>query len=119
MKTFLAKLVYRIVCGEGGHTPQFDEQLRMITAEDDLHALHKARLLGEREEDSFFNNKEKPVLWKFLDVTEIHLINELADGVEVYSQIKEEESAEMYMQVVKKRAGMLYEACLEKNIFMN
>ena len=47
MKWFLAKLVFRIHCGNGNHTPQFDEQLRLIYAEDELHAFHKARLLGE------------------------------------------------------------------------
>ncbi len=26
MKWYLAKLVFRIICGEGNHTPQFDEQ---------------------------------------------------------------------------------------------
>ena len=36
MKWYLAKLVYRIICGEGNHKPQFDEQLRLIYAEDDL-----------------------------------------------------------------------------------
>ena len=30
MKWYLAKIVYRIICGEGNHTPQFDEQLRLI-----------------------------------------------------------------------------------------
>ena len=47
MKWFLAKLVFLIHCGNGNHTPQFDEQLRLIYAEDELHAFHKARLLGE------------------------------------------------------------------------
>ena len=35
MNWFLAKIVYRIVCGKGEHTPQFDEQLRLIGAEDE------------------------------------------------------------------------------------
>ncbi len=119
MRTYLAKIVYRIICGDGDHTPQFDEQLRLIHAEDDLHAFQKARLLGEREEDNFLNNKQKPVLWKFIDVSEVHLLNDLADGVEVYSQIKEEDDAEHYIRGIQKRAVILYESCLEKNIFMN
>ncbi|RYY10197.1 MAG: DUF4288 domain-containing protein, partial [Chitinophagaceae bacterium] len=27
MNWYLAKLIFRIVCGQGNHTPQFDEQL--------------------------------------------------------------------------------------------
>jgi len=27
MNWYLAKLVFRIICGDGDHTPQFDEQL--------------------------------------------------------------------------------------------
>ena len=33
MNWYLAKFVYRIVCGNGNHIPQFDEQLRLITAD--------------------------------------------------------------------------------------
>src|ERR1051326_2143892 len=53
MNWYLAKIVYRIVCGDGNHTPQFDEQLRLIQASDELHAFQKARRLGEREQDHF------------------------------------------------------------------
>ena len=44
MKWYLAKLIYRIICGDGTHTPQFDEQLRLIHAEDDLYALRTTHL---------------------------------------------------------------------------
>ncbi len=119
MKWYLAKLVYRIICGEGDHTPQFDEQLRLIEAEDDLHAFQKARLLGEREEDSFLNNAKKPVLWKFIDISELHLLNSLSDGVELYSSVRDQDDADHYTHGIYRRAGSLYERCLEKNIFMN
>lgn len=119
MKWYLAKIVYRIICGDGNHMPQFDEQLRLIYAEDDLHAFQKARLRGEHEEDAFFNSNQKPVNWKFIDVSEIHLLDELADGVELYSKILEEENAEHYTRIIQKRAGLLYEHCLDKNILTN
>ena len=61
MNWYLTKIIYRIICGDGNHTAQFDEQLRLISAEDDLHAFIKARQLGHREEDSFLNNNRKPV----------------------------------------------------------
>lgn len=119
MKTYLTKIIYRIICGDGNHTPQFDEQLRLVMAEDEFHAFQKARLLGEREEDSFLNQKEKPVIWKFIDVAEIHLLDHLADGLELYSRIREEEQPDAYISGIKKRADLLYESCLKRNIFMN
>jgi len=119
MKWYLAKIVYRIICGEGNHTPQFDEQLRLICGEDELHAFQKARLRGEQEEDAFYNNDQKPVTWKFIDVAELHELEDLADGLELYSKISEEESADNYTRLIKKKSENLYQHCLQINILNN
>ena len=119
MKWYLAKLVYRIICGEGDHTPQFDEQLRLIAADDDMHAFQKARLLGHREQDNFLNAVEKPVHWKFVDVAEMHELSDLSDGVEIYSRISEEEDAELYMRLVKLRATHLLENTMYQTMHLN
>ena len=110
MNWYIAKLVYQIVCGEGKHKPQFDEQLRLIHASNQLHAFHKARTLGRHEEDCFFNKINKPVHWKFIDVAEIVTIDMVADGVEVYSKICEEDDAEGYIRTIRLRADMLHES---------
>ncbi len=47
MKWYLAKLVFRIICGEGEHTAQFDEQLRLIKANNKEEAFHKAKRVGK------------------------------------------------------------------------
>ena len=104
MKWYLAKLVYRIICGDGKHTPQFDEQLRLVYAEDDLNAFQKARITGHHEEDNFLNNTQKPVLWKFIDVSELHPLNELIDGAELYSRINEVDDADAYINFVQRKA---------------
>ena len=119
MKWYLAKIVYRIICGDGNHTPQFDEQLRLIQAEDDMHAFQKARLIGDEEEDDFLNNSEKPVRWKFIDVSELHPLNDLIDGAEIYSRICEEENAGEYINLVSSRSKHLHENCLQKTFEMN
>ncbi|MEK7225456.1 MAG: DUF4288 domain-containing protein, partial [Bacteroidota bacterium] len=51
MNWYLAKIVFRIVCGDGNHLAQFDEQLRLIRADKREEALLKAQLLGSREEE--------------------------------------------------------------------
>ncbi len=107
MKWYLAKLIFRIICGDGSHTAQFDEQLRLIHAEDDLHAFNKARLIGEREACSEYFIRE--VQWKFIDVSELHLLHQLADGAEIYARISEEADAALYIRTIKKRGADLFQ----------
>ncbi len=119
MNWYLAKIVYRIICGDGNHTAQFDEQLRLIKAHDELHAFQKARLIGEREEDSFLNAADKPVHWKFIDVAELNQLDDLIDGAEMYSRIYEEEDADIYMQVTRLRAAHLLENSACRSVPLN
>lgn len=119
MKWYLAKLVYQIICGDGDHTPQFDEQLRVIMADDELHAFQKARSIGEREQDDFLNSYSKPVRWKFIDVPELHPMNNLVDGAEMYSRIREEDNAAIYIRVTQMKATHLLENSLHQCIRLN
>jgi hypothetical protein len=119
MNCYLAKIVFRIICGEGKHIPQFDEQFRLIYAEDDFHAFQKARQIGEKEEDNFLNEVKKMVRWKFVDVCELRELNELTDGVELHSEIHEYESAEAEIYIIKERSKHLHDVCLQKSFLMN
>lgn len=104
MKWYLAKLVFSIVCANGDHKPQFDEQLRLIQAEDDLHAFHKARLIGDAEHASWLHDIVK---WKFIDVSEMYALNDLSDGAELYSRVMEEDNPAEYIGNVQKKATQL------------
>jgi len=119
MNWYLAKLVFRIVCGQGNHTPQFDEQLRLISADDELHAFHKARLLGEG--DCIFNEPESTNTsqWKFIDVAELHLLTDFSDGAEVWSAIREEPDADLYIRSIKKTATQLLQRGLHQFTGLN
>lgn len=119
MKWYLAKLVYQIVCGNGEHIPQFDEQLRVVMAEDELHAFQKARIIGEKEQDNFLNSYSKPVRWKFIDVPELYPMGSLVDGAEMYSRIREEESADIYIRVTQMKAAQLLESSAHQCIRLN
>ena len=119
MNWYLAKIVYQIICDKGLHNPQFDEQLRLIYAEDNLHAFQKARLIGEKEQDSFLNKVDKPVYWKFIDVSEIHTLNQFTDGAEMYSRINEEEDADIFIHVTRLKASHLLEECTHQSIRLN
>lgn len=103
----MAKIVYRIICGEGNHTPQFDEQLRLIVALNEEEALKKAYTIGRQEEECFYNVSEKLVQWKFINVSELLKIGDLNDGAEIYSKIEEKENGELYTEMIHKRAAGL------------
>src|ERR1700712_590630 len=116
MKWYLAKLVFRIICANGDHKPQFDEQLRLVHAEDDLHAFHKARLIGETENADGIT---KLVKWKFIDVSELHLLSEFTDGAEIYSKVMEEDEPERYIGHIQKRATQLLQHGLHQFTGLN
>jgi hypothetical protein len=108
MKWYLAKFVFRIVCGEGQHTAQFDEQLRLIAAASKEEAFNKAQLMGRQEEETFFNRKEQLVQWQFINISELYLLSDLIDGAELYSRIEERENAEAYVYTVNQKAENIF-----------
>jgi hypothetical protein len=108
MNWYLAKFVFRIVCGEGNHTAQFDEQLRLIAAGDKEEAFRKAQQMGKTEEDTFVNRKEQLVQWQFINVSELYLLSELIDGAELYSRIEEKDNADAYVYTVNQKAENIF-----------
>ena len=108
MNWYLSKLVFRIICGDGDHAAQFDEQLRLVSASDIKEAFAKAQLMGMREEETFFNHEQQLVQWKFINVCEVFQLDELIDGAEIYSRIEEKENAAAYIDFIYKKAEQLY-----------
>ena len=53
MSWYLTKNVYRIICGQGNHTAQFDEQLRLIEADSSQEAFEKATELDRNNVGAF------------------------------------------------------------------
>ena len=89
MNWYIAKVVFNIVSGAGDHTPQFDEQYRLVNAESMQEAFYKATKIGQGEEEILLNDKEEIVKWEFVDVAELYAIDELRDGMELFSCIQE------------------------------
>jgi len=107
MNWYISKIVFKITAENTHHTPQFDEQLRLIAAESDGEAFLKARMIGISEEDSFLNDKRNTVKWEFINVSEIIPLKNLEDGMEIYSQIHEIEEARSYIHCVHQKAQFL------------
>lgn len=104
MSWYLAKIVFRIHCGEGNHIPQYDEQLRLIAADNQADAFFKAQSLGKAGEETFFNNKQQLVQWRFVNVCELYRLQPMIHGAELYSRITEEENEAAYEYIVNKKA---------------
>jgi hypothetical protein len=107
MNWYMAKLVYRIICGRGTHTPQFEEQLRLIVAASKDEAYRKAKAIALREEVQFPNEKQELVRWKFINISDLYQLSEVVDGTEIYSRIEEKNEDERFEDLVHARARFL------------
>jgi hypothetical protein len=108
MKWYLAKLVFRIVCGEGQHTAQFDEQLRLIAGASKEEAFTRAHTMGQKEEETFYNSRQQLVQWQFINVSELYQLSDLIDGAELYSRIEEKDNADAYIYTVNQKAENIF-----------
>jgi hypothetical protein len=109
MNWYVTKIVYQIICGDGQHAAQFDEQLRLVQAHHEEEAFEKAVQIGETEADVFFNQKQELVQWKFINVAELYRLSEFIDGAEIHSRIREVDDAENFISFVNQKAGSIQE----------
>lgn len=106
MNWYLAKIVFQIICGEGKHMPQFDEQLRLVQANDEPTAFAKAVSIGTSEQDTFYNQKNQLVQWRFINVSELKPMS-LVDEAELNSRITEVDIADDYISLVNRKAEQI------------
>jgi hypothetical protein len=107
MNWYIAKLIYRIECGNGAHEAQFDEQFRLLEAVDEKGAFAKANEIAILGEDEFLNEKKESIRWKFQAITELNPIEKPAHGVEIYSRIKESGADTGYSDRIRMKEEML------------
>lgn len=109
MKWFAIDCIYQIICGEGKHSPQINEQVRLVQAKNAVEALQKVKQQAGNYNASFKNCEGGEVKWSFIDVGAITEIDKPADGVEVSSKILEPKSIEAYLENLKHRNKILTE----------
>ncbi|PWV45597.1 DUF4288 domain-containing protein [Chitinophaga sp. S165] len=107
MQWFVAKIVYQIITGKGEHNPQFDEQLRLISANNRDEAWKRASEIGIQEQYAFKNQRQELVEWRFINVPEVNLLSSLGDGMELYSRIEEPGDAKAYISWLQVKAAHL------------
>jgi hypothetical protein len=109
MSWYVSKIVFQIICGEGYHKPQFDEQVRLIQAADAEEAFQKASSIGVQEEEAFYNDKQQLVQWKFIDVCDLTALGDIIEGAELCSMVKEINDASLYINFVHDKAKTIKE----------
>lgn len=103
VRLFLAKLVFNIVTLRGNNRMQFEEQLRLVEAEDLEEAFLKARALGIGQEEIIERDGSPATKWEFIDVADLILVPALSNGSEIYSQIHEMKESREYIHSVHQR----------------
>lgn len=107
MNWYVAKLIFRISCGNGNHLPQFDEQLRLISAKNEQEALSKAKKIIVEEQKALENMNCMTFRWNFINMTELYPIDELKDGSEIYCNILEVNDADQYIEMSNQKAILI------------
>jgi hypothetical protein len=112
MKYYIAKMVFKIQCGNGNYIPQCAEPIRLFYPNSANIALNKEVNTGNEEAQTFINNNHHLVQWIFLGFTDLLEIEKLTDGIELSSCIKEIDEAENYQYFTQKKAAQLQEKLL-------
>jgi hypothetical protein len=101
-RKFLVKLSFHVISADGRFS-QFDEQLRMVAAENSEIAILKGRGIGRTEQGTISDANNVNLHWKFIDVTEIYELDELGDGEQLYSTTLETDAAS-YIPYLRSKA---------------
>src|ERR1700678_2451825 len=89
MSTFTAQIIYRIEC-EGLPTDQYEEQWRLVYADNEAHALIIALEMGKSEEATFIDRHGRTMCWRMLAVKDLQPV-ELENGGLLFSMVREAE----------------------------
>jgi hypothetical protein len=89
MRSFTAQIIYRIEC-EGQPTDQYEEQWRLVYADDEQKALSMARESGKNEESTFIDRQGRTMCWRMVAVKDLQPV-ELKNGGLLFSMVREVE----------------------------
>ena len=89
MRSFTAQIIYRIEC-EGLPTDQYEEQWRLVYADNEEQGLKEAREAGKNEEATFIDRQGRTICWRMLAVKDLQPV-ELKNGGLLFSMVREAE----------------------------
>ncbi len=104
MKRYLTKLMFSIQIENSNGLAEFDEQIRVIEARNAEDAFYKARRIGKNEEETFVNQANQRVSWKFIDVPEVYSLEEMSDGQQLYSNTHKTHDGTSFVHYVRQKS---------------
>jgi hypothetical protein len=107
MNLYISKLVFNIQIDNNKETQQFDEQIRIIQANNLESAFLKAKALGKKEEETFFNDKKQKISWKFIDVLDLYSLQEFKDGEQIYSNTHETKDGDSFIKYTREKSMLI------------
>jgi hypothetical protein len=112
MNWYITKVVFRVSENDGPEAGHFDEQLRLVAAVSKEEAFLKARTLGLNLEDMRYYDSKKVATWEFINVSEVAPLQNLDDGIALYSRIHKTKEAGAYISVIHQKAiAIRMDAC--------
>jgi hypothetical protein len=103
---FIAKIVWQIKIENKPLMCEFDEQLRLIKAENHELAFEKAMAIGHNQDETFLNNKGQKVSWNFINVEFIKEIISFEDGLEICTQTINVNDAQAYINEINVKSSV-------------
>lgn len=85
--TFVTQSIYKITCAAVS-SEQYEEQWRLIFAEDEQAAIAEAKNIALKEEAVFIDRHGREICWKFIAIKDIKPVK-LENGALLSSSIKE------------------------------
>lgn len=87
MNTYIVQILYKIKTIPQG-VEQYDEQWRVLFAENEREAISKAHEIAQKEEEQFVDRHGRPVSWELIGIKDLQPF-EIKDGSLVCSNVKE------------------------------
>ena len=116
MNWYLARLVFQVRSSEETHTPQFEEECRLIHADEASWAYEKASVLGRLDARGILNYDQLMEAKKFIDVADLCLIGKWEDGAKLFSVIEKPKDANAYLEQIKLSAQKAITTAVESEI---
>src|SRR5690606_26913937 len=90
MKAYTAQIIFRIKCGDVS-SEQYEEQWRLVYADDERHALQVARQIRLKDATTFIDRHGRTIKWELVAIKYIQPVS-LENGSLLISTVKEVEA---------------------------
>lgn len=85
MRTFASQIIYSIKC-DGEFTGQYDEQWRLLYADDEPSAIEQAKTVGVQEASIIVDRHGRTISWEMIAIKDVREV-ELGHGALLTSSV--------------------------------